>query len=694
MHKLYSINFTALNDVPFRVKFVALLKNRSASCFCLFLFAFLLTGMHSVWAQSNGSNNPGQPTTLYNTPQRDTSQNKSNTGKWRDGETRITIKQLNSDIAYTPDTALHTFQRRPFTEPWYRDLGNLGSPSQNLFFTPEDRFGPTLGYHVFDVYRFHVDSLRYFNTTHPYTEFTYQLGSKLEQMASIMHTQNIKPNWNFAFEYRKINSPGFYKIQRTNDDNLWLTTNYKSKDLHYQVYAAFVYNKQQQDENGGITRGGELSDGKHGDKRTVDVAFQKDFYSLTRSSVSNTQRDFTFLLQHQYSWGHADTLYNEDSTHYTAVLVPRFRITHKMELSTEKFQYKDVYPDSATYTALFQHGFTGGLGIDSVFMQQKWLWVDNRVLLNGFFGPLGKQLEFNAGVGNRYDAFLTTYATGFSRNNFISNYAVGEIKKEALKDGQWFYQANAQLFLTGDAAGDFTLNAFAGRSLKNNWGMLSAGFRQQLNSAPYNYTIYKNQYYSETKSYTRETVTQLYATLSIPRIKLSGGIKEHIIDNYIFLNNAGHFDQDVTPFSVSQLWLRKVFTAGIFVLDNELTYQQPTGNAPVNVPNLMGRHQLSVEAYLFKKALKIATGVEVRYHTPYHAAGYDPFYNRFFYQGSYQLTNNPEGSLFFNFRIKRFRAYIMGDQLQALFLPNNMAAPGYPLQDAMIRFGFSWVMIN
>src|SRR5205823_5715550 len=125
------------------------------------------------------------------------------------------------------------------------------------------------------------------------------------------HTQNIKPWWNFAIDYRKVNSPGFYKIQRNNHDAASFTTHYQSKDHHYELYGALIYNKMQHDENGGIVSDSELLDPNYTDRRTLHVAFDNQTYSLTRSSITNMQRDFTMQVLHSYTWGHGDTLYNE-----------------------------------------------------------------------------------------------------------------------------------------------------------------------------------------------------------------------------------------------------------------------------------------------------------------------------------------------------------------------------------------------
>jgi hypothetical protein len=647
---------------------------------------------------------------------------KTNTGKWKDEAPNITFEKLNSAHVYVPDTSLHTYHRNLFNQPWSRDLGNLGSPAYNLLFTPENRVGPSLGYHVNDIYRLNVDSLNFMSTARPYSVFSFQLGSKLEQTANIMHTQNIKPNWNFMVDYRKINSQGAYKISRNNDDIFGFTTNYKSLDKHYALYGAMVYNKIQHDENGGIVNDSQLINPIYTDRRTVDVAYQNGRYSTTRSPVSNMQRDFTMMLQQSYSWGKKDTTYNADSTQFTHRLIPRFGITHKMELSTEKHVYNDLRPDSLRYDRWFQNSFANVT--DSVLTQQKWFWVDNKVLLNGFIGKEGHQSEFSAGLGNRYDQFVSTptaneikdslpkhyYYSGLDRSSITSNYLVAEIKKEALTPGAWEYGANTRFFLTGQDAGNFQLDAHIGKTPRNGPGRFAAGFSQQVGSAPYSYTNYENLYVKQFFSFSNEGVSMLYASIERPALRLSGGVRNYVVANYIYINDSGKPAQYTIPFSVTQAWVRKVFKVGNFYLDNELVYQQAPANAPINIPAFMGRHQLSYEYAVFKKRLKIATGIEARYNTAYHPAGYSPLLNKFFNQGSTYVSNTPELAAFFNFRIKRFRAFLMGDNLQQLFGrntvlftnspiqnyygPHTAVTPIYAAPDMTIRFGFTWVMVN
>lgn len=656
--------------------------------------------------------------------------NKTNNGGWKNEDPKVEFEKLNSAKKYYPDTAIHNFHRGPFNQPWYRDLGNLGGPMNNLFFTPEERVGPTLGYHVYDRYRYNIDSLHFYNTRRAYSNFRYLLGSKAEQTASLSHTQNITPNWNVFAEYRKINSRGFYNSQRSNNDNACITSNYKSPDKHYLLYVGAVYNKEQTDENGGVVKEDQFAfdSTQYGDRRVLHTAYQDGGYSsqLLRSPVTNTLRDFTFLLQHTYQWGKTDTTYNSDSTQYASVLVPRFSITHKATLSTEKHTYKDLAPDSFRYVTLFEHHFTNNgayvPGGDSVITRQKWFWVDNRLLLNGFLGKEGKQLSFSAGIGSRYDRFISDpvtvvipdtvirYGIGNEKTDMVNNYLVAEIKKEALQPGAWEYGANTKFFFTGPEAGSFQLNALIGKQLKNNLGGFAAGFSQRLNTPPYSYTTYANVYAKVSTSMNKESVTTLFASLESPQLKLSAGYRNHIIANYLFINENGRADQYSGTFSISQLWGRKLFRLGSFYLDNELVFQQVPGNAPINAPLFMGRHQLAYEHGVFKNRLKISTGIEGRYNTAYKPAMYNALQNKFAYQNSTSMTNVPEISLFLNFRVKRFRAFIMGDNLQQIFARNAIIYTGTPVlnydntgtnytpvyaaPDALIRFGFNWMLVN
>jgi hypothetical protein len=664
---------------------------------------FLLAGRFAFAQQPP---QPGTPITLQNAPQRDTTNRKSSTN-WHDEPVTIYSTAAFSGIkSYLPDTQVHHFHRRPFIQTWNRDLGNLGTPLRSQLFTPENlgHTGPSLGYHGYDVYRFHVDSLRYYNTTRPYTSFAYQLGSKLEQTLRIMHTQNISPRWNFAARYQKINSAGYYRLQRSNHDAGALNTHYASKNQRYELFGAAVYNKEQTDENGGIVADTLLNDARYGDRQTIPVALDNPSYIQRsdqgrRSSFTNTLRDFNVLLRHQYTLGHLDTLYNADSTQYSIQLVHRFSVGHRFEAGSQKHKFKSLVPDPAAWSSFFTRTFATS---DSVYTEQYWSWVDNRFVLSGFVGKGAKQVSGSAGIGNRVDAFYTEYAAGRETSSTISTYLTGDVQKEATTPGAWAYNASAKFFITGASAGDFILSGALSKDFGPKLAMVTVGGSQQLTSAPYAYTIYENQYFRQSADLSKESITTFYGLLHSLRLGLSAGVRSYLIGNYIYLadsaervsNGKMQLSQAGAAFSLTQFTLRKLQRLGNFVFDADVALQAIAGDAPVNVPLALARATISYESPLFHGALKAATGVDLRYHSPYKAEGYAPFYNRFYFQNAYTADNMPEAALFFNFKVKRFRAYLMADQFQTLFWRNTIVYPGYPSQDLMIRFGFEWVMVN
>ena len=283
---------------------------------------------------------------------------------------------------------------------------------------------------------------------------------------------------------------------------------------------------------------------------------------------------------------------------------------HRLEGGSEKHKSKNAAPDSLIYDP-----FSPGVSPDdSVYSVQNWAWVDNAVTLNGFVGPKAQQLSFSAGVGNRIDNFYTDYGqTGMHR--IISTYLTGDIRKEALTPDAWGYSANATFFLAGAAVGNFLVSGNAARILGAGWAPCGR-VHLQLSDAPYAYTLYRNQYYRQEKSLDKESITLVWGEVVNEPIGITAGIKNYLVGNYIYLtdslsrvtNGRLRFSQYGGAFNLTQAMLRKVFRFRHFVLDNDIAVQQVTGDAPVSVPLLLGRHAASYESYLFTRALKIATG--------------------------------------------------------------------------------------
>jgi hypothetical protein len=120
----------------------------------------------------------------------------------------ITFRYLDTSRYHRFDSSFNDFTKRFPIPAEYFHLGNTGNAAQSLIFNPVKPAGWDPGFHAYDIYQFNVPETRFYNTTRPYSELGYILASKTEQMINLVHTQNITPDWNAAFQYRLINAPG------------------------------------------------------------------------------------------------------------------------------------------------------------------------------------------------------------------------------------------------------------------------------------------------------------------------------------------------------------------------------------------------------------------------------------------------------------------------------------------------------
>ena len=87
----------------------------------------------------------------------------------------ITFRYLDSTQTYKLDSSISDFTKRfpvPATNIY---LSNLGMASRSLLFSPNFTAGFDPGFHAFDIYKWKLEKVRFFNTTRPYSELNYQL---------------------------------------------------------------------------------------------------------------------------------------------------------------------------------------------------------------------------------------------------------------------------------------------------------------------------------------------------------------------------------------------------------------------------------------------------------------------------------------------------------------------------------------
>ena len=222
--------------------------------------------------------------------------------KYEDSIT-VFFKYLDSTSYGKLDSSIKDFRLRYPIPAANIYLGNVGNASRSLLFSPNLNAGWDAGFHSFDIYRWKKETTRFFHTTRPYSEINYQLGARSEQIIELLHTQNVKSNWNISFNYRLINSPGFFKNLKTNHNNYIVTSWYQSLNKRYNNYFMLVSNKLQSAESGGIRNDQDyLNDIVYKDRFNIptniggDPQFGRDFFS-TKIETGTKYTETVYLMR-------------------------------------------------------------------------------------------------------------------------------------------------------------------------------------------------------------------------------------------------------------------------------------------------------------------------------------------------------------------------------------------------------------
>ncbi|MEZ5047269.1 MAG: putative porin [Chitinophagaceae bacterium] len=582
------------------------------------------------------------------------------------------------------DTSIRYIHRNPLQNIWQLDLGNFATPSANLLFKNTAPSAMSLGLFANQALLWSAEQVPFFNTTRPYTNLFYKLGAKQEQMIDVQHTQNITPVWNIAVAYRKIGSPGFYKLQKNNHDNAYITSHYHSINKKYDAFFTFAYSKLQQDENGGLLQINYLDDPLFKDRRLIPVV--ADAIGENKSSINNYYRKAQIQYKHIYSMGRQDSVWSSDSLEKIYTFKPYTGLAHSISYASTLHQYKDLAPDENFYQKL---NITDFVKRDSVYNRYYLRRFTNKISLLGALHFREQKLQAEAGYGLDLDQIsLWGY-----KKTYLNNFVFATFTKPALHAKAWQYEANFMFYFTGIALGNTHLHASISKPISAQHLLLQLGFEQKISTAPYQLLYYANNHYQAEQSFSKQSSSRVYAQIKVnPSFYIDGNY--YLLANYLYRDTNLIAKQHNALIPLLQLVLHKHVNYKHWILENDIALQYNDKQSPIHIPLWTSTHKLSYENFILKKKLAIASGLEVKWNSPYWADQYSPIVYGFVPQYENKISNFPQCSAFFNFKVKRFRAFIRADQLQQLFISNAIAFPQYAMPNTGLYFGFQWAFIN
>jgi hypothetical protein len=568
-------------------------------------------------------------------------------------------------------------------------------------FSPNFRSGFDPGFHAFDAYQWKPENVRFFSTTRPYSELNYLLGSRTEQIIELLHTQNIKPTWNMSFQYRLINSPGYFKNQNTNHNNYLFTSKFESKNKRYHNYFFLLGNSLKSSENGGIQDTTDfLNNPNYKERFNIftklggDQSQSGSFFS-NNISTGNVYSLFTVVLRQQYDLGRKDSIVTDSTV--IPLFFPRIRFEHHLQLDKNRYVFRDAVPDSVYYKTYYDTSLNGSA--DTFMIKERWQVLTNDFSIYQF--PDAKNLQQFIKLGLQVQNISGELSSG--KQNFFNTAGHAEYRNKS-KNQQWDIEATGKLFFTGYNSGDFNAFISLQRSLGKKAGYLEIGFENISRTPSFIFDSRSSFYFLKSNTqFKKENNTQLFTSYYLPRFRFRLSGHYYLLTNYTYFKNYYEIQQENGLFNVLQVALEKTLKLGKhWNWHAEIYLQQVIGNGEINVPALYTRNRIAYEGNLGFRNLDIAFGGEVRYRSPYKADNYSPVTGQFFYQDSLTIRNPlPDIAAYVHFRIRPFKAFFRIENLNTArnlggfgFTNNNLIAPGYALPGLQFRLGIYWSFVN
>lgn len=671
----------------------------------VYIVCFLLTGLSwsKTWAQVTEDEFPVNSNQRFDPRGRpikksDTADQKL---QHRDPlEDSITISYHYFDLTrnYKLDSSISDFYLRYPVSNLYYDLGNYGNPVKPVIFSPYMKAGFDPGFHAYDAYKLTPENTKIYNTTRPYTELAYMIGSKSEQYIDVVHTQNRKNNVNIGFEYRLINAPGAFKNSNTSNNNIRVSLTYVSKNKRYALTLLNLSNSMKSSDNGGVQDDKSTNGLNFNDPFVVPVrlgnasSFSRNFFSTT-INTGTVYKSNEFILRQNYDLGQSDSLVVADTITYR-LFYPRIRFQYTIDYKKDDYTFKDVYPVDSLYRNYYNYI----VGNKEFSYRDLWYKLTNDFSIISFPEKNNPNQFLKLGTG--YEIISGGYYPYVKKYNNI--YFAGEYRNRT-RNKKWDAQLAGKLYGAGDYAGDYEASISLERLLNKNSGSMFAGFQNVNRSAA---AVFNNSVSAfpviTDGSFNKQNISRIFANLNFSKLDLTLTGDYYIVGNYIYLDDFFKAHQQSALFNLLHVAAdKKIKLARHWNWYIEVHMQQLAGDAPVNVPLFFTRNRFAFEGNFFKN-LFLSTGIEVRYNSQFNPDNYSPFNGQFMYQDTFSTRNNrPDVNAFLNIRIKSFKGFLRVENLNAFnpgdqyrFTYYNYYAPHYPQRPFWFRFGFWWSFVN
>jgi hypothetical protein len=560
-------------------------------------------------------------------------------------------------------TFIHRYAFHKYGLEWHN--GNIGLSRNFLFYQyPKSDFGFRLGLNGFDNYFFSSEPLKFFQTKRPYTEVSVVLGSSKEQIARLLHSQNVNERWNILFRMNRTTSEGFYSRQNANFNSIQLQSNYTSSKKRYAAIVQSNFNRSNAFENGGVVD-------------TADVLNSKEYLNargipINLNDARRRTSENALWVKQYFNLIHKDSVLMADSLFEHRSLV-KAGLSNLTGVSGRYSWFKDdeaglgFYPnyrDSITNDSINKFSF------------------NNELRAHVYF----KSVELNAGIKYEWNKIrMINYDT--LAQNIIGVSSLSWVNKNVY---EIIFDLN--YVFSGFNRNDLRFKGFLNYKISDNW-CLNANFLSDYRTPDLQAIRWISNNFEWDNSLKKEKYNggSIFIINKFRNFKLGGAI--HQITNPVFYDFVARPKQSDRSSLIIQALAEKTFHVGKFYLTNTITYQKSSSDSIFRLPEIISKNAFFFQTDLFKQAMKIQLGVDFYYFSSFTPYAYLGASNVYYLQNNRLSGNYPFVDIFLNFKVKSLRGFIMLDHANQGLIGNNQYyfMPGYPFPGRTVKLGLTWV---
>lgn len=618
---------------------------------------------------------------------------------------------------------------------FYLDLGALGQCQSaiNPFSVQPKSLSARFAPDIHPAYR-QLHRMKMFQTQTPYTLLSYNSSLNKDYQMHIIHSQNIKPRWNVAFLYDLVSRDGLYTNSDVTNHVIDITTNYYSSDSRYQLQAGLTNNRLRQQENGGVQDDATCWDYPRESGVPVNMYNAqnewRDFEIWVHQSY-NTVRQFEYLRPRKTKI--KDTVSVDTTT--ARAESGSDSIQGIIKAATVVVQERDSIIGFDTIRPPKPHTYnTGVLALDVNLSRHRRTFYDNQTtswfynqsaLDTSFFYDstthyrLAAELYWTndaymshrwknpfvllVGIRPEYNRVCFAEDTLFSSFS-ISDFTVAPFARALFRIGEMELSAQAEEVNGGHRTGDYRLSA----------QLQMYDFKIEATSeaiSPDLIFYHNNEYYKWNlagDSFRKTKRQQIKAEYSFDRpLNSKGHLKSmDIFATSSLISDNVWFSSSMLPVQgdenalLTQAQASTSLQFGWFNIRLQEMLQYSNNDAVVRVPLFASKNSMFADFTVFRGALRVQTGFDLRYHTKYKADGWNPVLGAFYRQDDVEVGNYLVADYWINLQIKRASIYLKASHFNAPIeellniTPTYFSLPHYPLENFGLYWGLTWKFFN